>query len=197
MDAIPALITENNYHKLLNHCELLEIEYATNKEISIREVYPIALASCILTNDLQTARHIRQRINSEKPKETTAEIEAIWKVVVDIIKKSYPQVYMDLDAFEWSQWMQPLIAKIKENTRNYMLQLVSTIYTSIQLSQAAEYFGLTEADVLQELVVARGWEFNEATQILYPVKSVPTSRHTTDSNQFAKLADIVLNLEKF
>lgn len=78
---------------------------------------------------------------------------------------------MDLDAFEWSQWMQPLIIKIKENTRNYMLQLVSTIYTTIQLSQAAEYFGLSEPDVLQELVVARGWEYNEATQILHPAKS--------------------------
>lgn len=126
---------------------------------------------------------------------------------------------MDLDAFEWSQWMQPLIVKIKENTRNYMLQLVSTIYTAIQLSQAAEYFGLSEADVLQELVVARGWEYNEATQILHPAKSgkcrhlliemcvcvcadnylhlVPVDRHTAESNQFAKLADIVLNLEKF
>ncbi|KAK4518787.1 uncharacterized protein ATC70_009010 [Mucor velutinosus] len=171
MDAIPALITESNYHQLLNQCELLEIEHATNKEINIKEVYPIALASCILMNDLQTARHIRQRINSKKPKDTTPEIEAIWKVVVDISKKSYPQVYMDLDAFEWSQWMQPLIIKIKENTRNYMLQLVSTIYTAIQLSQAAEYFGLSEADVLQELVVARGWKYNEAAQILYPAKS--------------------------
>lgn len=97
-----------------------------------------------------------------------------------------------------------------------MLQLVSTIYTAIQLSQAAEYFGLSEADVLQELVVARGWEYNEATGILYPAKSgkcremktdhgcihiylhlAPVDRHTADSNQFAKLADIVLNLEKF
>ncbi|KAF1804581.1 COP9 signalosome [Mucor lusitanicus] len=197
MDAIPVLITESNYHQLLNQCELLEIEHATNKEINIKEVYPIALASCILLNDLQTARHIRQRINSKTPKESTPEIEAIWKVVVDIIKKSYSQVYTDLDAFEWSQWMQPLITKIKENTRNYMLQLVSTIYTAIQLSQAAEYFGLSEADVLQELVVARGWEYNEATGILYPAKSAPVDRHTADSNQFAKLADIVLNLEKF
>lgn len=119
----------------------------------------------------ESARHIRQRINSSKSKDSTPEVEAIWKVVVDIIKKSYPQVYHDLDAFEWSEWMQPLITKIKENTRNHMLQLISKIYTSIQLSQASDYFGLSESDVLQELVVTRGWNYNETTQILYPAKS--------------------------
>ncbi|KAI8637216.1 COP9 signalosome [Parasitella parasitica] len=172
MDVITAFITANNYQQLLNHCEQLEIQqHATDKEINVKEVYPVALASCILVNDLQTARHIRQRINGSGINNSTPEIEAMWKVVVDIIKKSYPQVYHDLNAFEWSEWMQPLIIKIKENTRNHMLQLISKIYTSIQLSQASDYFGLSQAEVLQELVVSRGWEYNEASQILSPAKS--------------------------
>ncbi|CEP11545.1 hypothetical protein [Parasitella parasitica] len=147
----------------------------------------------------QTARHIRQRIHAHRSSKSSPEIEAMWKVVVDIIKKSYPQVYRDLDAFEWSEWMLPLIIKIKENTRNHMLQLISKIYTSIQLSQASDYFGLSQEEVLQELVVSRGWEYNETSQILRPAKpgKSPNPRPKTDSNQFAKLADIVLHLEKY
>lgn len=40
--------------------------------------------------------------------------------------------------------MTPLIADIKANTRDYMLTLIPNIYTSIELSQAQNYFGVAE-----------------------------------------------------
>jgi hypothetical protein len=47
--------------------------------------------------------------------------------------------------------MQPLIEKIKETTREHMFQLVSKIYTSIESSQASNFFGMPEPQVLQGL----------------------------------------------
>lgn len=45
--------------------------------------------------------------------------------------------------------MQSLIADIKTSARDHMLKLIPNIYTSIQLSQASNYFGLEENEVLQ------------------------------------------------
>jgi hypothetical protein len=79
----------------------------------------------------------------------TPEVQAIWAVVVSMLKKSYPEVYHHLDNFQWSEYMQPLIADIKTSTRDHMLKLIPSVYTSIQLSQASNYFGITENEVLQ------------------------------------------------
>jgi hypothetical protein len=44
--------------------------------------------------------------------------------------------------------MQVLVGRIKENMRNQMLILIPNVYTSIQLNQAAEFFGLQENELL-------------------------------------------------
>lgn len=79
----------------------------------------------------------------------TPEIDAIWSVVTALIKKSYPEVYQQLDSAQWTEYMVPLIEDIKSSTRDHMLVLVSSIYTSIELKQASEYFGVPEEQVLQ------------------------------------------------
>lgn len=97
-------------------------------------------------NNSETARHVRKRIRESR---STPELDAIWRVAVDLIKKAYPQVYHDLDNYQWSEWMQPLIVKIKETIREHMFQLVSKIYTSIDTSQASDFFGMPETPMLQ------------------------------------------------
>lgn len=79
----------------------------------------------------------------------TPETQAIWQTITDLLKKLYPQVYQDLDSFQWTEYMQPLINKIKQQTREQMFQLISKVYTSIDLAQASNYFGLPESDILQ------------------------------------------------
>ncbi|KAI8054982.1 COP9 signalosome [Gilbertella persicaria] len=190
MNTIPVLIASKDYKALLDTCEQEEIQY---NQLEI--IYPIYLAGCILTNDLQSARHVRKRILVNKT--SSPEIEAIWTVVVDLIKKAYPQVYQDLSQFEWSEWMQPLIEQIKENTREHLFYLISQVYTSMELSQASQYFGVSEEEALQEMT-NRGWKYNESTRILYPTKTTfPTLATTHHPQHFEKLADIVLSLEKF
>jgi hypothetical protein len=76
-------------------------------------------------------------------------MDAIWRVIVDLIKKAYPQVYHDLDNYQWSEWMQPLIVQIKQATRENMFQLISKMYTSIESSQASGFFGMPEDQVMQ------------------------------------------------
>ncbi|CAO3611239.1 unnamed protein product [Mucor hiemalis] len=66
--------------------------------------------------------------------------------------------------------MTPLIADIKANTRDYMLTLIPNIYTSIELSQAQNYFGVAEERELLQELSNKGWKFNESTRVLHPVK---------------------------
>lgn len=79
----------------------------------------------------------------------TPEIDAIWSVVTALIQKSYPQVYQNLDSFQWSEYMQPLVQQIKANTREQMLIMIPNVYTSIELSQVRDYFGTSEEECLK------------------------------------------------
>ncbi|KAI8373760.1 COP9 signalosome, partial [Blakeslea trispora] len=133
----------------------------------LSEIYPIYLACCVLTRDLQTARFVRKRILINKINST--EIEAIWACIVNLIKKNYPQVYDDLDSIEWSESMQLLVNDIRKETRENMFYILSKAYQSISLSQAAHYFGVPEEQALEELLY-RGWSWNETTRILYTVQ---------------------------
>ncbi len=96
----------------------------------------------------QSARYVRKRILTDGNMDTP-EVNAIWSVITALIKKSYPQVYQQLDSFQWTERMIPLIDDIKSSTRDHMLTLISSIYTSIELSQASQYFGATEEQLLQ------------------------------------------------
>lgn len=78
------------------------------------------------------------------------------------------------------------MGRIKENMRNQMLILIPNVYTSIQLNQAAEFFGLQENELLPgkylmnvicpSLILLcielmnRGWKYDTNTKILCPVK---------------------------
>lgn len=61
-----------------------------------------------------------------------------------LIKKAYPQVYQNLDSFQWSPYMHTLIEEIRQKIRLDMLTLIPKIYTSIELSQLANYFGTND-----------------------------------------------------
>lgn len=92
--------------------------------------------------------------------------------------------------------MQPLVEKIKQQTREHMFQLISKVYTSIELNQASIYFGLSDAETLQGKerkknrqpkyshyrlyveLLNRGWKYNETNKILYPVQIGKYSRYT-------------------
>lgn len=68
----------------------------------------------------------------------------MWSVVTALIKKEYPLVYHNLDDFQWSQYMQPLTEQIKLKIRENMLTLIPKVYTSIELTQVSNYFGMTD-----------------------------------------------------
>ncbi|GAA5814754.1 hypothetical protein MFLAVUS_008256 [Mucor flavus] len=192
MTDIVDYIQVKDYSGLARRCEELEIHNAIDASIALEHIYPVYLAACILIDDLQSARYLRKRILASKL--SSPEIDAMWSVVTALIKKEYPLVYHNLDVFQWSQYMQPLTEQIKLKIRENMLTLIPKVYSSIELSQVSNYFGMT--DILPELT-SRGWQLDESTGILTPAKPDPAPRVAADMNQFAKLSDIVLNLEKF
>ncbi|KAI9365043.1 COP9 signalosome [Pilaira anomala] len=165
MTDIEEYLRNKDYAGLVQYCERLEIFSAVDASITLELIYPIYLAGCILVDDLQSARYLRKRILVASI--SSPEITAIWNVVTALIKKAYPQVYQNLDSFQWSPYMHTLIEEIRQKIQLDMLTLIPKIYTSIELSQLANYFGTN--DVLPELTM-RGWELNESTGIMTPVK---------------------------
>ncbi|KAI9475452.1 MAG: COP9 signalosome [Benjaminiella poitrasii] len=165
--------------------------------MDLSAIYPIYLASCILNHDLQTARYVRKRILINHA--SSPETDGIWRVIVDLIQKNYTQLYQDLDGYGWSDTMQLFVERIKQDTREKVFRMMAEAFTSIELQQASSWFGLSSEQVLEELI-KRGWTLDQSTQLLYPIKPASTTTTTTSitsSNNFEKIADIILNLEKF
>ncbi|KAG2209502.1 hypothetical protein INT47_008346 [Mucor saturninus] len=147
MTDVITLINAKDYKALAQYCEFEEIQSASGSNIMLGQLYPVYLASCILLNDLQSARHVRKRILASNNK--TPEIDAIWSVATALIQKSYPQVYQNLDSFQWSEYMVPLVQQIKADIREQMLIMIPNVYTSIELKQVRDYFGTSEEECLQ------------------------------------------------
>ncbi|KAG1454820.1 hypothetical protein G6F46_008371 [Rhizopus delemar] len=194
MDRVAELINQQKHDELFQYCQQLEFQSVVDANVDMSTVYPIYLASCLLKDDIQSARYIRKRIKSQGLH--TTEIDAIWSVIVAYIQKSYSNMYSCIDNYSWSDLMQVLVGRIKENMRNQMLILIPNVYTSIELNQAAEFFGLQENELLPELM-NRGWKYDANTKILCPMKPGSFNSSLTNDYQISKLADIVIQLEKF
>ncbi|KAI9279987.1 hypothetical protein BY458DRAFT_500963 [Sporodiniella umbellata] len=159
----------------------------------MEEIYPIYISSCILNNNLQEGRYIRKRLQAQKM--NTEEIEAIWSIAVAHIKKAYSVIYSAIDQYTWTEKMQLLVAAIKEKSRAEMLTLIPKVYSSIEIEQVCDFFGLSQGELLPELM-NRGWNYDEGTKILRPVKTSQPVMPLTSVNQFSKLAEVILQLEK-
>ncbi|KAI8978648.1 COP9 signalosome [Pilobolus umbonatus] len=194
MNEIHTLITNESYEELVKSCEITELMGATDSTIILSELYPIYLASLIITDNLQTARYVRKRVLSSQT--NTPEIDAIWSVAVALITHLYPQVYQCLDQYAWSAFMIPLTAAIKNKVRNDVSAMISNTYVSIKIDQCCDYFGLPENEVLS-VSDRLGWKYNPSTSIVYPSKQETSHPVKYDDMKFGQLADIVLNLEKF
>ncbi|CAO3689730.1 hypothetical protein G6F70_000696 [Rhizopus microsporus] len=193
MDPIAVLINEQKYADLFEYCQQLEIQSVTNVNVDLQVVYPIYLASSVFINDFQAARYIRKRI--KKRNINTEQIEAIWRVIAALINKSYPEAYKQMDSFGWTEWMQILVSRIKEKLRNEMLSLIPKVYSSIDLSQVSNLFGVQGNELITELT-NRGWKCEG--NMVYPIKQVSISApKLTNENQYSRLADILIQLEKF
>ncbi|KAI8143554.1 COP9 signalosome [Fennellomyces sp. T-0311] len=159
---------------------------------NLSEIYTALLLGYVLVDDLNSARYLRKRILSTNTR--TDQIDAAWHICTALLERQFPVFYQALGAFPWSDLVAPLVVDIRAAIRQRLLALVRKAYTTIHKTDAAQYFGMSENEVVSGLM-NEGWEFDGETGILSAPEPVPVKQTRTDLDQFSRLANVVLQLE--
>lgn len=96
------------------------------------------------------------------------ELEAVWKLLQYFWQRHYQGVWQALTAFQWSPQLQPLIEAIAVKTREELIELIGTAYSTVRPSKVASICGVTEHEAL-----AGGYQQPQAPHIHTPLCMEP------------------------
>ncbi|ORZ00936.1 COP9 signalosome [Syncephalastrum racemosum] len=193
MDDLERLIASKDYMKLVEVCQGMELasHMGDNNAIPLTHIYSLLLAAYTILGNISAAQFLHKRMNGQ----SSEEIEAIWAVVTSLSRRHYPDFYRALSAFEWPTYLQPLIADLKDTVQQRMLFLIAKGYTNIHVTEASQFFGMPEDELLKALQT-EGWQFDASSGLLKPVVPELPKRAPPNLSQFNILTDVMLNLEK-
>ena len=204
-----ALAPEAKWEELVSECEKYEIE-RWEREPNIEEEkekkgeeeelsedskhYRLQLVLYLLQNDLDTARHLWKRIPSHI-KHSDSELAALWTLGQNLWSRNYSQFYRAASAFEWSPFLSPLVVRLLVSIRSHLFDLLSRSYSSISLSDASSFLGLSADDTFA-LATQANWEARDL--FLYPplsssspsssISSSISSSSTTTSSSLSSIS---------
>ncbi|XP_023679654.2 E3 ubiquitin-protein ligase TRIM63 isoform X2 [Paramormyrops kingsleyae] len=105
-----AVMTSENYDKLLEQCEVQELEAPGG--VATPQVYAQLLALYLLHNDMNNARYLWKRI-PQAIKTANPELIAIWAVGQRIWQRDFPGIYSSIAAHQWSESIQPVMEALR------------------------------------------------------------------------------------
>ncbi|XP_010595903.1 COP9 signalosome complex subunit 8 isoform X2 [Loxodonta africana] len=99
-----------SFKKLLDQCENQELEAPGG--IATAPVYGQLLALYLLYNDMNNARYLWKRI-PPAIKSANSELGGIWSVGQRIWQRDFPGIYTTINAHQWSETVQPIMAALR------------------------------------------------------------------------------------
>jgi hypothetical protein len=146
------LTLAGKYEQLLDTCEELQLD-----DQQSREFYVFHFFACYLTNQPHLAKMLWKRVpekyRDDKP--ANLELRHTWEVGKALFKRTYPQVYREIDTFGWQT---PTV--VQEFRRHFVLrmtQLIATAYRTISFVDAAGLLGLAP-EAVSEYSRRQGWQ---------------------------------------
>lgn len=76
------------------------------------------------------------------------ELEAVEKLLQYYWTRHYQGIWQALQAFQWSQQLQPVIEALTEKTRQELIELIGTAYSTVTPAKVASICGMTQQDAL-------------------------------------------------
>ncbi|ORX50179.1 hypothetical protein DM01DRAFT_1409177 [Hesseltinella vesiculosa] len=199
---IESFLANRDYAGLLQACEDYEIQWSTGADTSmpLSTIYTAFLAAYIITDDLQTTRFVRKRMLATASNQgwtISEETNRMWEVCKALLVSDHACAYeLLMNSANWRPQLHQLVADIMESLRERMTYTLSQVYSNISLNDTIKYFCLPENDLIQALE-AKGWTYDQGTQLFAPSRQDITQRTTSSFTQISNVADIVLHLDKF
>jgi len=157
------------------------------------EVYSELLAGYIALGRLPEAKFLWKRI-PDNVKQECPELGKIWEIGKSIWKRDYPNVFQNLQT-DWSDSIKPLMLFITQQYREDTLRLLSNAYSTIKMSDLAQYLGQSPSEAGQR-VQSLGWKWNKETDMVEPVRCQTESyKRESLNNQLQRVADFISYLE--
>jgi len=187
------IIETQQWTQLLLACEQYEFE-SSNEPASPATLpfYGIQLFGYLLVNDLNSARFLWKRIPTEV-KAAVPEFAQIWKIGQSMWKREYKNIYASLQV-NWAPIYQSLARHLADQFRQRTFTLLSRAYTTISVNDCAVILGLPAAEVVQ-LTTQRGWQLDQATNMLRPAPYADQKVQKTGIDQLGNLTKYVVFLE--
>ncbi|KAJ7519797.1 hypothetical protein O6H91_20G055800 [Diphasiastrum complanatum] len=182
------------FSDLANLCDNLDLELASKGgELPEDWPYVIHLLGHILVSDLNSARFLWKRIPASV-KQNQPELLAAWKIGQCMWTHNYSGVHEALHNFEWSHDVRPVVGRIAEDYSGRIFRLLSTAYSTISVTDAASYLGLSINDTII-FTGKNGWGFDPSSQMLTVHPLVTTVEQKLDASNLQSLTEYVFHLE--
>jgi hypothetical protein len=146
------LTSAGKYEQLLDTCEELQLD-----DQQSREFYVFHFFACYLTNQPHLAKMLWKRVpekyRDDKP--ANLELRHTWEVGKALFRRTYLQVYREIDSFGWQT---PTV--VQEFRRQFvirMTQLIATAYRTLSIVDAAGLLGLAP-EAVSEYSRRQGWQ---------------------------------------
>lgn len=155
--------------------------------------YVIHLLGYIYVSDLSSARFLWKRIPANV-KQNHPELIAAWKIGQCMWTYDHAGVHEALRSYSWSPAVKQLVAAIAEDYSRRIMKLLSTAYSTISVSDAARFLGLTEDETIR-CTMQEGWTLDSVSKMLIVQSASPVAEQTLDSSNLQNLTEYVFHLE--
>ncbi|XP_040567418.1 COP9 signalosome complex subunit 8 [Lepeophtheirus salmonis] len=160
------------------------------------DVYAKLLAVYLQQNDLCSAKFLWKRIPEENKAENQ-ELEKIWNVGKALWNRDQPGTFRGLLNTDWSENVKSLMLNVTETARKRHVDLVSSAYSSISISDFSHYVGLPEEEAMRLAQSQEDWKIDDNCRIILPARKKPPPLKSIPSEvQISQLTDYISFLEK-
>ncbi|KAH7424824.1 hypothetical protein KP509_11G026800 [Ceratopteris richardii] len=187
-------INARRFGELASMCETFELEMAA-KGLEKPSDWPYALhlLGHIYISDLNGARFLWKRVPSAV-KQGQPELVAAWKIGQCLWTYDYAGVHEAFKGYSWSPAVQQIVAAIKDEYSKKNMILLSTAYSTISVTDAAKFLGLTESETIKS-TTQNGWTLDSSSNMLTAVPMVTATAQKLDSSKLQDLTEYVFSLE--
>ncbi|KAF5835714.1 COP9 signalosome [Dunaliella salina] len=154
--------------------------------------FVLHLLGHIYNKQLPDARMLWKRI-PQNVKENNAELSAVWRLLQFFWQRQYVGVWQALQSYQWSPQSRPLVDALSLKTREELIDLIGTAYSTVKPSKVASLCGMPQQEALaacQKL----GWQYNEGAGTLSVVRK-PVSAEHEGVNNLQNLAEYMSHIE--
>eukprot|EP00967_Tisochrysis_lutea_P088018 scaffold124654_cov17-Tisochrysis_lutea.AAC.1 len=157
-------------------------------------------------------------VGEQQEDANNAELSAVWRLLQFFWQRQYVGVWQALQSYQWSPQSRPLVDALSLKTREELIDLIGTAYSTVKPSKVASLCGMPQQEALAgtqeqyhkpscsspfQLAPALfhysacqklGWQYNEGAGTLLVVRK-PVSVEHEGVNNLQNLAEYMSHIE--